>query len=126
MVSPRKRLSRRDKGKPKMLQQENNGEASDQSESDNVLGSDDGPSKVRTDLAKRAIKTTNEKLRQSTHQKTPVICYGYNEYMVHHYAYMMKVASIRELESFAEAIWVLATNDTWDLVDPPKDSTPIR
>ena len=29
--------------------------------------------------------------------------FGSNEYMVHHYAYMAKVAEVRELESYAEA-----------------------
>ena len=67
------------------------------------MGSDDEPSDLRTDSAKRAIKTANEKLCRSIRHKTHVIRHGYNEYMAHHCVYMMKVASIRELESFIEA-----------------------
>ena len=29
--------------------------------------------------------------------------FGYNEYMVHHYAYMTKMAEVREPESYVEA-----------------------
>ena len=63
----------------------------------------------------------------------------YNEYMAHHYAYMTRVAEVRELESYAEAVkdanWhaameeethALAENETWDLVDAPKGVKPIR
>ena len=32
-----------------------------------------------------------------------MIWYGYNEYMAHHYAYMVKVAIGREPESYSEA-----------------------
>ena len=52
--------------------------------------------------------------------------FGYNEYMVRHYAYMTRVAEVRELESYAEAAkdanWRagMAENETWDLVDAPK------
>ena len=28
--------------------------------------------------------------------------FGYNEYMAHHYAYMTRVAEVRETESYAE------------------------
>ena len=48
-------------------------------------------------------KAETERLRRLTRHKTLVIHYGYKEYMAHHYAYMMKVASTRELESFTEA-----------------------
>ena len=53
--------------------------------------------------------------------------------MAHHYAYMAKVAEVRELESYAEEakdtnrrvvaeeeIHALAENETWDLVDASK------
>ena len=64
--------------------------------------------------------------------------FGYNEYMAHHYAYMTRVAEVREMESYAEAAkdvnWcaameeemrALAENETWDLVDAPKGVKPI-
>ena len=56
--------------------------------------------------------------------------YGYNEYMMHHYAYIAKVAEVCELESYVEAAkdanWraameeemrALTNYETWDLVD---------
>ena len=65
--------------------------------------------------------------------------YGYNEYSAHHYAYMTKVAEVREPESYAEAAkdanWraameeemhAFAKNETWDLVDVLKGVKPIR
>ena len=80
----------------------------------------------------------NRELRRSTHQKNPVKRYGYNEYMAHHYAYMVKLAAVREPKSYAEAArdlnWQQATeeemhtlmeNKTWDLVDVPKGVKPI-
>ena len=63
----------------------------------------------------------------------PVVRFGYDEYMAHNYAYMTRVAEVREPESYAEAAkdanWraameeemhALAENETWDLVDAPK------
>ena len=38
------------------------------------------PQELRLDAAKRALKSANEKLRQSTRYKKLVIRYGYNEY----------------------------------------------
>ena len=59
--------------------------------------------------------------------------FGYNEYMAHHFAYMTRVAEVREPESYVEAAkdanWhatmeeemhALAENEIWDLVDTPK------
>ena len=71
---------------------------SDRSEFDEAMR-ENGRLELRSESAKRALKTANERLRRSTHQKNPVIRYGYNEYMEHHYAYMENVAEIRELES---------------------------
>ena len=64
--------------------------------------------------------------------------FGYNEYMAHHYAYMTRVAEVRELKSYAEVVkdanWhaameeemhALAENETWDLVDAPTGEKPI-
>ena len=32
-----------------------------------------------------------------------MVQFGYNEYIAHHYAYMTRVAEVRELESYIEA-----------------------
>ena len=48
-----------------MLQHDDNAEMSDQSELDSLLGSDVGPSDLRTDSAKRAIKTATKMPRRS-------------------------------------------------------------
>ena len=75
----------------------------------------------------------------STRQKNLVVRFGYNEYMADYYAYMTRVAELREPESYAEAakdatfrttmeeeMHALVENDTWDLIDAPKGVTPIR
>ena len=70
--SPRTKLKRRlkckEKGKEKMAK----ACTSDQSESDGVV-SDGGPQELRTDLAKRALKTTNKRLQRSTLLKNTII-----------------------------------------------------
>ena len=71
-------------------------------------------------------------------RRTPSCGTSINEYMAHHYAYMSKVAEVREPESYAEAtkdanwraamkeeMWALDANETWDLVDPPRHCKPI-
>jgi hypothetical protein len=81
----------------------------------------------------KASTSRNERLRRSTRTRNPVVPFGYNEYMAHHYVYMARVAEVRELESYEEAAedanWrtameeemrALAENETWDLVDAPK------
>ena len=83
----------------------------------------------QTAEAQKAIDSTNEKLCRSSREKNPVSRFGYNDYMAYHYAYMMKVTSVREPETFSEAAkdprWVaamneemeaLCKNETWDLV----------
>ena len=60
------------------------------------------------------------------------------KYIAHHYAYMTKVAEVRELESYVEAsqdakwksameeeMWALTTNNTWDFVDPCRHCKPV-
>ena len=89
--------------------------------------------------AEKASTSANEQLRRSTHHKNPVVRFGYNEYMAHHYAYMTCVAEVREPESYAEAArdanWhapmdvemhALEEYETWDLVDAPKGVKPIE
>jgi hypothetical protein len=80
----------------------------------------------------------NGRFRRSTRTKKPVEQFGYNQYIAHHYAYMTRVAEVREPESYAEAAvdanWraameeemhALAENATWDQVDAPAGLKPI-
>ena len=86
-------------------------------------------SMIRTNGAKKAIFATNENLQLSAREKTPVSRFGYHDQMAYHYAFMMKVAIVQELETFFEATkdprWieamneelkVLCKNKIWDLV----------
>jgi hypothetical protein len=86
----------------------------------------------------KASTSRNEILCRSTRTRNLVVRFGYNEYMAHHYAYMARVAEVREPESYEEvaedANWriameeemhALAENETWDLVDTPKGVKPI-
>ena len=110
---PRRRLTRKEKGKKKV-------------------------SNSGTDRNKSDSTSANERLRRSTRQKNPVVQFRYNEYMAHHYVYMTHVAEVREPESYTEAAkyanWsaameeemhALAANETWDLVNAPKGAKPI-
>ena len=58
---------------------------------------------MKSTSTEKALTSANEKLRRSTHQKSPVVRFGYNEYMTHHYMYMTCVAEVHEPESYAEA-----------------------
>ena len=53
---------------------------------------------MQTPGVKKALISTNEKLRRSSQVKTHVTRYAYKEYMVHHYAFAMKVEADQELE----------------------------
>ena len=63
----------------------------------------------------KAIATANKNLCRSTGEKNPIRRFRYNDYMAYYYAFMMKVATIREPESFSEAAkdlgWVEAMNE---------------
>ena len=59
---------------------------------------------IQTDGVKKALKSTNEKLRRSTREKNPVSRFGYNDYLAYHYAFMMKVKLVREPETLSEAV----------------------
>ena len=126
---PRRRLTRKEKGKKKMPRYGTNAGTSYRNESNGAMSKDEPP-KLSSELAKRALKTGNERLCQSSHHKNLVTRYGYSEYM---YVYMTKVVEIRELESYAKAAqdakWriamgeemhALVENVTWDLLDAPK------
>ena len=99
---PRRRLTHKEKGKKKVSDYSTDRKESDRRESDSK-GTGDGSSKVKTASTEKALTSANERLRQSTRQKNPVVRFGYNEYMAHHYAYMTGVAEAREPESYAEA-----------------------
>ena len=111
---------------------------SDRRES-NFEEGDDGSSKEKSASANEASTSSNDRLRRSTRPKNLVLRFLYNEYMAHHYAYMTRVAEVREPESYTEAAkdanWcatmeeemhALAERETLDLVDTPKAVKPIR
>ena len=54
---------------------------------------------------KKALTSANEKFGRSTRAKNLVTRFGDNDYMAYHYAFMMKVAIVRETEMFSEAAW---------------------
>ena len=66
---------------------------SDLSDSDGTMSKEEPP-ELRLESAKRALKSTNERLCRSSRQENPIIRYGYNECMAHYYVYMTKVAEI--------------------------------
>ena len=126
---PRRRLTRKEKGKKKVSDYGTDRNESYRRESDSE-GTGDGSSKVKSASTEKASTLANVKLRRSTRR--------YNEYMAHHYAYMTRVAELREPESYAEAakdatfrttmeeeMHALVDNETWDLVDAPKGVKPI-
>ena len=90
-----------DKGKAKMSEYEDN--RFDDDESTHSLDSEFEGLDIRTNGVKKALESTNEKLRRSTREKNPVSRFGYNDYMAYHYAFMMKVVTLREPETFSKA-----------------------
>ena len=99
---PRRRFTCKEKGKKKMSEYGTDRNESNRHESDSKK-KNDGRSRAKSVLARKASTLANEQLRRSTHQKNPVVCFVYNEYMAHHYVYMTHVAEVCELESYAEA-----------------------
>ena len=93
---------RLDKGKAKMSEYEDLNDNVSTHSIDNEFEGLDIPI-IQTAGAKKALEYANEKLRRSSHEKTPISCFGYNDYMAYHYAYMMKVTSVREPETFSYA-----------------------
>ena len=68
----------------------------DGNESTHSLDSEFEGLDIRTNGAKKALESANEKLRRSTREKNPVSRFGYDEYMAYHYAFMTKVATVLE------------------------------
>ena len=94
--------SRLDKGKAKMSEYEDpNHNASTHSLESEF--EDIEISIIQIDGTKKGLESANEKLRHSSREKNPVSRFGYNDYMAYHYAYMIKVTSVRELETFSDA-----------------------
>jgi hypothetical protein len=128
---PKRRFTRKEKGKRKVSDADTQREESCRREADSEAqgAGTSGEKSV----------SGNGRLRRSTRMKRPVERFEYNEYMAHHYAYMTRVAEVREPESYAEAAedanWcvameeemhALAENETLDLVDTPAGVKPIR
>ena len=99
---PRRRFTRREKGKKKVSDSGTDRNESNQRESDSEENGD-GTSRAKSASVEKASTSSNERLRRSTRQKNLVVQFGYNEYMAHHYAYMTCVAEVWEPESYAEA-----------------------
>ena len=89
-----------DKGKGKMPEYEVEVHPDDRDSDDSArsLDSEFGVPIMRTPGVKKALTSTNEKLRRSSRAKTQVTRYAYNEYMAHHYALAMKVVAEQEPE----------------------------
>ena len=103
VMSPKMKTICSNKGNTKMTKYHNKTSASEQSNSDITMRNESGTFELRTDSAKRAMKLANEKLHRSNCHKYPVGRFGYNKYMAHHYLYMVKVAEVCKIESYAEA-----------------------
>ena len=57
-------------------------------------------STIQMNAIKKVIATTNEKLCRSIREKNPGNRFGYNDYMMYHYAFVMNVATIRDPKFF--------------------------
>ena len=105
---------RLDKGKAKMSEYE---DLNDNASTHSLNSEFEGPdiSSRQTAGAKKALESANEKLCRSSREKNPVRRFGYNDYMPYHYAYMIKVTSVREPETLSEAAkdprWVAAMSE---------------
>ena len=72
---------------------------SDSDASARSLDSEFGVPIMRTPVVKKGLTSANEELRRSSRANNPVTRYAYNEYMAHHYGFMMKVTAKQELET---------------------------
>ena len=101
-----------DKGKANMSEYEDN--HFNDNESTHSLDSEFGGFDVPIGV-KKSLASENEKLRRSTREKNLVSRFGHTDYMAYHYAFMMKVATVRESENLSEAAkdpqWIEAMNE---------------
>ena len=89
-----------DKGKEKMSKYKD--DHFDDNESTHSLDSEFGGFDVPIGV-KKALTSANEKLCRSTREKNHVSRFGYNDYMAYHYAFKMKVVTVREPGTFFKA-----------------------
>jgi hypothetical protein len=99
---PRRRFTRKEEGKKKVSEADTQSDESRRPQSDSETQGG-GTSGEKSAPVEKASTLRNEKLRKSTPTRNPVVRFGYNEYMAHHYAYMTRVAEDREPESYDEA-----------------------
>ena len=78
---PRRRLTRKEKGKRKVSDSGTDRNESDRHESDSEE-TGDGSSKVKSAWTEKASTSANVRLRRSTRQKNPVVRFGYNECII--------------------------------------------
>ena len=97
--------ARSDKGKVKMPQYDV--DHHDESHSDvstRSLHSEFGVPIMQTLGLKKTLGAANEKFWCLSREKNVITWYGYNEFMAHHYTFMMKVVGEQEYEHFTEAV----------------------
>jgi hypothetical protein len=116
------------------------GESSDSEKSEGEESRITSVTTLRTRMANKALKTpdNNSGVRRSTQVKYPVQILTYDGFVVHHYAYMVKV--IREVEptyfeqmvrnpkwdnAMDEKMAALDANATWELVVLPEHKKAI-
>ena len=95
-------MTRKEKRKKKLLEYDTDKEESEWSKFD-TRKNENRNLETKSESAKRALKSVNQKLRRFTRQNNPMMRYNSNEYMAHHYVYMTKVVEMREPESYVEA-----------------------
>jgi hypothetical protein len=88
---PKRRFPRKEKGKRKVSDADTQRDESRRREADSEA-------QAAGTSGEKSV-SGNGKLHQSARTKKPVERSGYNEYMVHHYGYMTRVAEVREPES---------------------------
>ena len=122
----RRRHTRKEKGKKKVSNSGTDRNESNRHESDSE-GTGDGSSKAKSASAEKASTSANDRLRRSTRPKNLVVRFR-DEYMAHHYAYMTRVAEVREPESYAEATkdanWRVAMEEEMHALTENKDLGP--
>jgi hypothetical protein len=84
-IKPRRQFTWKEKGKKKVSEADTLSDESRRSESDSEMQGG-GTSGEKSAPVEEASTSRNEILRRSTRRRNPVVRFGYNEYMAHHYA----------------------------------------